>query len=236
MTGQPVNVSVFYMKRTLPDSRLAERRGYHHGNLRESLVEAARRLVAERGPAGFTLSDAAKLAGVSPAAPYRHFRDRQALLREVAHLGFQELARRLGQSVKAAGQGPEGFMAMGRAYLDFAREEPAYYAAMFNTGLTGADEPDGAAEQRPDPGFALLEQAVGQFAGISDPVQRRQGAIIVYALTHGLASLAAPGSVAVPGDLGDVGQVLNIGVAAVMRGLPSALADPAPRPPGERLA
>ncbi|WP_439575649.1 TetR/AcrR family transcriptional regulator [Phreatobacter sp.] len=220
------------MRRTLPDSRLAERRGYHHGNLRESLVEAARRLIAERGPAGFTLSDAAKLAGVSPAAPYRHFKDRQALLREVAQLGFQELGRRLGQSTRSAGPGPDGFMAMGRAYLDFAREEPAYYAAMFNTGLAGSDEAEGTAEKEADPGFALLEQAVGQFTGVSDPAQRRQGALIVYALTHGLASLAAPGSVAVPGTLGDAAEVLNIGVTALLRGLPSALADPSLRPPG----
>lgn len=219
------------MRRTLPDSRLAERRGYHHGNLRESLVEAARRLIAERGPAGFTLSDAAKLAGVSPAAPYRHFKDRQALLREVAELGFKELARRLGQAVTGAGPGPAGFTAMGRAYLDFAREEPAYYAAMFNTGLAAADEPEAAGTKEPDPGFALLEKAVGEFAGISDPAHRRQGALIVYALTHGLASLSAPGSVAAPGELGDVGEVLNLGVTAILRGLGPALADPAPPPP-----
>lgn len=219
------------MKRTLPDSRLAERRGYHHGNLRESLVEAARRLIAERGPAGFTLSDAAKLAGVSPAAPYRHFKDRQALLREVASLGFAALARRLQAAVASAGEGPDGFMAMGRAYLAFAREEPAFYAAMFNTGLGGSEEPAAAAEKEPDPGFRLLEEAVGRMSGVSDPVRRRQAALMVYGLTHGLASLASPGSVAVPGGLGDAEAVLQLGVKALLRGLPAALADQQPQWP-----
>src|SRR5262250_249661 len=65
------------------------RRGYHHGNLREALVRAALELIAEKGPAGFTFADAARWAGVSSAAPYRHFRDRQALLADVARRGFE---------------------------------------------------------------------------------------------------------------------------------------------------
>ena len=55
------------------------RRGYHHGNLREALIEAALKLISEKGPAGFTFAEAARTAGVSPAAPYRHFRDRDEL-------------------------------------------------------------------------------------------------------------------------------------------------------------
>src|SRR5215216_2355124 len=89
------------------------RRGYHHGNLKEALVAAACRLIAERGPAGFTLSEAARLAGVSAAAPYRHFNDRDALIAEVAMRGFAR---------------------MGEAYLGFAREEPGFYGAMFAPG------------------------------------------------------------------------------------------------------
>ena len=69
-----------------------ERRGYHHGNLREALVEAALTLIAEKGPAGFTIAEAARLAGVSPGAPYRHFRDAEALLAEVALRGFERFA------------------------------------------------------------------------------------------------------------------------------------------------
>ena len=64
-------------------------RGYHHGNLKEALVRAALELIAEKGPAGFTFADAARWAGVSPAAPYRHYRDRDALLADVARRGFE---------------------------------------------------------------------------------------------------------------------------------------------------
>ena len=71
------------------------RRGYHHGNLREALVEAALELIGAKGPAGFTFAEAARHAGVSPAAPYRHFRDRDALLSEVAQRGFQRFEQQL---------------------------------------------------------------------------------------------------------------------------------------------
>lgn len=194
----------------LPDSELSERRGYHHGNLREALLEAARRLIAERGPAGFTLSDAAKLAGVSPAAPYRHFKDREALLKEIAVAGFEALGRRLRAAAEAGGA--DGFVAMGRAYLAFAREEPAYYAAMFNTGHPGGG---GSAD---DPGFAALQQAVGRSIGSSDPRRVKVAATLVFALTHGLASLSAPGSIAVPGGLESPEEMLDVGVNALLAG------------------
>ena len=73
-------------------------RGYHHGNLKEALVRAALELIAEKGPAGFTFADAARWAGVSPAAPYRHFRDRDELLADVARRGFEQFAAALAQA------------------------------------------------------------------------------------------------------------------------------------------
>src|SRR6266704_673584 len=86
-------------------------RGYHHGNLREALIRAALELIAQKGPAGFTFAEAARWAGVSPAAPYRHFRDRDELLSILAQRGFDQC---------------EGA---------FARSEPAYYSAMFEAGI-----------------------------------------------------------------------------------------------------
>jgi AcrR family transcriptional regulator len=68
------------------------RRGYHHGNLREALIRAALDLIGQKGPAGFTFADAARMAGVSSAAPYRHFRDRDALMADVARRGFELFA------------------------------------------------------------------------------------------------------------------------------------------------
>ena len=70
-------------------------RTYHHGNLKKVLLEAARKLIEQHGPIGFSLTEAARLAGVSPAAPYRHFRDRDALLAEVARNGFERFAAKL---------------------------------------------------------------------------------------------------------------------------------------------
>src|ERR1700741_2814228 len=114
----------------------AGRRGYHHGNLREALIRAALELIAEKGPAGFTFADAARWAGVSSAAPYRHFRDRQALLADVARRGFELFEERLGHAWNEGRPDPfAAFENVGRAYLAFAREEPAFYSAMFEAGL-----------------------------------------------------------------------------------------------------
>src|SRR5580698_5248857 len=118
-------------------------RGYHHGNLKEALLQAALRLIAEKGPAGFTIADAARVAGVSPAAPYRHFRDREELLANVALRGFAQFEAELARAWN--GGVPDTFTAferVGRAYLNFARTEPAYYAAMFEGGIPMDIGPD----------------------------------------------------------------------------------------------
>src|SRR3954468_23249279 len=118
-------------------------RGYHHGNLREALVRAALELIAKKGPAGFTFAEAARWAGVSPAAPYRHFRDRDELLADVARRGFELFADAL---TKAWDEGrPDPMTALertGKAYLAFARSEPAYYSAMFETGIAPNTSPE----------------------------------------------------------------------------------------------
>src|SRR3954469_2984863 len=119
------------------------RRGYHHGNLREALIRAALDLIAQKGPAGFTFADAARWAGVSSAAPYRHFRDRQALLADVARRGFELFEQRLDGAWSGGRPDPfRAFENVGRAYLAFAREQPAFYSAMFEAGLPLDGEPE----------------------------------------------------------------------------------------------
>src|SRR5918911_5302165 len=88
------------------------RRGYHHGNLREALIRAALDLIAEKGPAGFTFAEAARWAGVSPAAPYRHYRDRDELLIDVARRGFDQFESVLARAWD--GGRPDGFTAFDR--------------------------------------------------------------------------------------------------------------------------
>jgi AcrR family transcriptional regulator len=118
-------------------------RAYHHGNLKEALLRAALELIAKKGSAGFTFAEAARWAGVSPAAPYRHFRDRDELMASVALRGFERFEIAL---ARAWDDGrPDIFAALdrlGKAYLEFARAEPAYYSAMFEAGISPATSPE----------------------------------------------------------------------------------------------
>ncbi|MFN3746247.1 MAG: TetR/AcrR family transcriptional regulator [Hyphomicrobiaceae bacterium] len=167
------------------------RRGYHHGNLKEALIQAALELIAEKGPGGLTFADAARAAGVSPAAPYRHFRDREALLADVAQRGFQVLADRL---VKAWDEGrPEPVQALdrvGKAYLRFAREEPAYYAAMFESGVAIGDDP--ALRAAADAAFAAVRTAVEAVVATLPAASRPPVLMMtlhIWSQAHGIASL-----------------------------------------------
>lgn len=161
------------------------RRGYHHGNLKEALVEAARQLTAERGPHGFTLAETARLAGVSASAPYRHFKDRDALLGELCRRGFAQFGARLGA---AASEG--GLAAMGQAYLAFAREEPGYYGAMFS--WSDPTPPDDA-EAKDSPFAALVAAIARSMPETRDRDAARLLALQVWALSHGLAGLERAG-------------------------------------------
>lgn len=134
--------------------------GYHHGDLRSALLEAAGAAVAEQGPDGVSLRELAKTLGVSPAAPYRHFPDRQALLNEVAVQGFTQL----GQDYAAAAQNVDpasALRATGRAYLDLAFKRPGLFQLMFESDLLGSSSPP-----------ELLHQAAAAWQALHDAVAR----------------------------------------------------------------
>jgi AcrR family transcriptional regulator len=174
------------------------RRGYHHGNLREALIEAALRLISEKGAAGFTFAEAARAAGVSPAAPYRHFRDREALLADVARRGFEAFAGNLAKAWDGGRPSPRrAFERLGRAYLDFARREPALYAAMFESGVSVADHPE--LREAGDQAFGVLREACEAIAA-THPGPNRPPALMmalhVWSLSHGIAALFARGDAA----------------------------------------
>src|SRR3982074_2644750 len=129
------------------EQRRAER-GYHHGNLKEALLQAALGLIAEKGPAGVTFADAARSAGVSPAAPYRHFRDRDELLSSIAQRGFEQFEAVLTSAWDDGRPATiTAFERVGKAYLAFARQEPAFYSAMFESGLPLDPNPPGLADR-----------------------------------------------------------------------------------------
>ncbi len=210
-----------------------QRRGYHHGHLREALIDAARDLIAENGPQGFTLADAAKRAGVSAAAPYRHFKDKKALLEEVARQGFRAFTEAMTRAFASGGDSREGFVRMGRAYLDFAREEPGYYAAVFASGLSRDNLAVPGARSGP---LEALERAIVQGSGrIVDTRTARLLALEVWALSHGIASLSANGELAPGQDVPDPTDLLAHGVNALVTGAlatrPDAMgAGPKPKP------
>lgn len=167
------------------------RRGYHHGNLREALIQAALDLISQKGPAGFTFAEAARAAGVSPAAPYRHFRDRDALLADVATRGFAAFESALRTAWGGGHPSPRAaFDRLGRAYLMFAREQPAYFAAMFESGLSLQAHPE--ARLAGDRAFEVLREACEMLAQTL-PGETRPPALMmalhVWALAHGIATL-----------------------------------------------
>lgn len=197
------------------------RRSYHHGNLREALIRAALDLIGQKGPAGFTFADAARMAGVSSAAPYRHYRDRDALIADVAHRGFEQFEAALQQAWN--GGRPEPFKAfenIGRAFLAFARREPAYYAAMFEAGVALDSTPE--LRQAADSAFAVL-RAASETLCAPLPRENRPPALMmslhVWALSHGIASLFAradAGRQALPMS---PEELLEAGILVYLRGL-----------------
>jgi AcrR family transcriptional regulator len=196
-------------------------RGYHHGNLKEALIQAALDLIARKGPAGFTFAEAARWAGVSPAAPYRHFRDRDDLLVDVARRGFDQFAQAL---ARAWGDGrPEPFAAferVGRAYLDFARAEPAYYSAMFEAGIPLESDPElHAAGER---AFAVLRGAAETLIARLPPGQRPPAlmmALHIWSLAHGIASLFGRGDAGRRSLPMSPEELLEAAVLVYLRGL-----------------
>ncbi len=169
------------------------RRGYHHGRLKDALIEAARHLVAERGPAGFTLSEAAKRVGVTAGAPYRHFTDRADLMTELARRGFDLFGQRLERAWdEGRPDAVAAFRRMGLAYLDFAREEPGLYSAMFGNVATLSEPDSGAAADR---ALATIRNAAGAILRQHGAPESgaRDLAFQIWALSHGIAMLAVSG-------------------------------------------
>ena len=208
-------------------------RGYHHGNLKEALVRAALELIAKKGPAGFTFAEAARWAGVSPAAPYRHFRDRDELLANVALRGFEQFAAVL---ARAWNDGrPEPFAAferLGKAYLEFARTEPAYYSAMFEAGIPL--ETNAELREAGDRAFAVLRAATEQLVATMPAANRPpvlMVALHIWAMSHGIAALFGRGDAGRRALPMSPEELLEAAVLVYLRGLgiANAAGDPTSR-------
>ena len=175
-------------KKSATDTSVAKCK-YHHGDLREALIGASFTLVAEDGAENFLLADACRLAGVSTAAPYKHFRDRDEVLEIVVARAFDYMSDRILAAVSEAGVGTlEGIRAMGRAYIAFAIEEQRLFRLMF-----GQHPKLKQAECVVDDGrkcFAGVIEQVGLYCAANnlegDPTEI---ALRLWTFVHGAASL-----------------------------------------------
>ena len=171
------------------------KRSYHHGNLKPVLLQAAVGLIAEVGPAEFTLREVARRAGISHNAPYRHFREKDELLAAVATEGFERLADALGKpgkATRACNPHPalRRFQASGLAYVRFAVRSPEHLLVMFDWPL--------ALDRYPGLSVAA-KRAFSVLVGLVEAAQREGSlpggdalalACIAWSLVHGVAKLA----------------------------------------------
>ncbi|WP_111558982.1 TetR/AcrR family transcriptional regulator [Paracoccus sediminilitoris] len=199
---------------------MADRKSYHHGNLRQALVDATALLIQDKGPQAFTLAEAARLAGVSAAAPYRHFKGRDDLLEEVARQGFVDFADRLTTAFDdGRPHALTAFLRTSQAYLDFAADRPGFYMAMFESGISVAGNADLAAAS--DRAQGVLISAAEALA-TRLPADRRPPARMVanhiWALSHGVVELFSRGK---PGSRSPVApsEMLESGAIIYLRGL-----------------
>ena len=196
-------------------------RGYHHGNLREALIRAALELIARKGVAGFTFAEAARFAGVSPAAPYRHFRDRDELMESVALRGFEQFAASL---TRAWDDGrPDALVALdrlGKAYLEFARSQPAFYSAMFEAGVPVGASP--SLREASERAFTVLRGAA-EVVCAAMPTAGRPPTLMValhiWAMAHGIASLFGRGDGAQRALPMSPAELLEADMLVYLRGL-----------------
>jgi AcrR family transcriptional regulator len=208
------------MRRSCPQGPLGffaarkARDSYHHGNLKETLLDTAEALIAERGPANISLSEMARMAGVSSAAIYRHYADLNALIGAVAGRGFTEFALRLEAAVSVAGGGPRALDGMGRAYLAFARERPGAYAAMFSSTVAFSSPELAAAGERAFAGLTAGVNEIGAALGL-DPAACHRLALKIWSLSHGIATLAGSGRLS-PATGAHPEQLLKEGVDALI--------------------
>jgi len=176
------------------ESRVGGKGGrYHHGDLRRALLDAALELVKEHGPSGITLREAARRAGVTHAAPYRHFTDKEALLAALAEEGFGRLRAEVEAAISESG-GVLRSEAIGVAYVRFARKNPSQFRVMFGSEVGDKRRYPGLM-QADQAVFDLLSQAIraAQAAGELPPGNPARMGLVSWSMLHGVASLVVDG-------------------------------------------
>jgi AcrR family transcriptional regulator len=187
--------------RSLKGARGAKKKrtAYHHGDLRRQLLSVAEEIILERGVDGFTLREAARRAGVSPAAPAHHFKDARGLLTEVARLGFEEFGDAIAAADKEGGADPvERLRAQAVAYVRFALQQPARFQLMFRSDkLDGENAELLRVGQR---AYKVLEDAIcAETNSTVHLMQESYGLLLaVWSMVHGFSHLALGGQLKGP--------------------------------------
>ena len=172
---------------------MRRRKPYHHGNLREALLAAAIRLIAEVGPTAFTLREVARRAGVSHNAPYRHFRDRDDLMAAVAAQGFGELTQAMAEAAAAETDPLKRLKRAGLGYVTFALRRPEHFTVMFDAPISERNHPDSAAAGKQAFGALLGFVKSSQDSGRLPAGDSHQMALLAWTMVHGIAKLAITG-------------------------------------------
>jgi AcrR family transcriptional regulator len=170
---------------------LAPRGDYHHGALRQALLDAAEAVLLESGLEGFSLRECARRAGVSHGAPAHHFGDVRGLLTAFATIGFERMARRMQRGADAAGaDATRRLMAVGEAYVGFALDHPAHFRLMFRCDRLDSQDPGlqqaGAAAAQ---ALAWALSAALQQRGVGEDAMQDR-CLLAWSAVHGLATLA----------------------------------------------
>jgi AcrR family transcriptional regulator len=159
------------------------------------MVSAALKLIAKQGPRGFSFSKAAKLAGVTVGAPYRHFADKEALFSAIAAQGFVELCERIETAGETNRDDPrKRLVAIGAAYVRFAVEKPSHFQVMFDSAVHRRKDP--AVDVPADRAFQILAETVHEAAARKDMRTKETLAAAIWALMHGHAMFAMDNSFA----------------------------------------
>ena len=172
---------------------MARRKPYHHGNLREALLEAAIQLIAEVGPTAFTLREVARRAGVSHNAPYRHFQDKDDLMAAVATQGFQEF-QAMQEAAAQRGSNPRDQLKLaGLGYVTFALRRPEHFTVMFDAPHSKSEHPQAAAAGEKAFGTLVAFVKACQDVGELPAGDTLTFALLAWTMVHGVAKLAITG-------------------------------------------
>lgn len=168
---------------------------YHHGDLRQSLIDTALLIIDEDGTSAVTIRALARRLGVSHAAPGYHFQDREALLCEVATQGFRMLADDLEQAVEVTSDAAERLSMAGKAYLRFAADHPSYLRVMFGRGFPeGFVAPEPLRREQHRAYMPVYRAAAALAATESDSVPAKEVAFAAWSLVHGMAIIWLDGA------------------------------------------